>query len=184
MGHHCIICLSELWDLCWVPEEEITVRICHLFCMSVCLPLFTWSTYYAFSACAEKRFLSLFALCVICQSVKTLTNMPDNTNRMLHHVSTLYHSVVRHVLAVNLILDIIGCVGCRVKCRLQNVNWLETMRARSELEESFAALWLPLGCFRAPSVGKPATLAYQLLELYCSLWTKHSVSAIRQSKPF
>lgn len=132
----------------------------------------------------RKKVTFLFALCVICQSVKTLTNMPDNTNRMLHHVSTLYHSVVRHVLAVNLILDIIGCVGCRVKCRLQNVNWLETMRARSELEESFAALWLPLGCFRAPSVGKPATLAYQLLELYCSLWTKHSVSAIRQSKPF
>lgn len=122
MGHRCIICLSELQDLCCVPEEEITVWICHLFCMSVCLPLFTWSTYYAFSACAEKKVTFWFALCVICQSVKTLTNMPDNTSRMSRHVSTLYHSVVRHVLAVNLILDIIDCVGRRVKCWLQNAS--------------------------------------------------------------
>lgn len=53
VGDCWIICLSELQGLCWVPVEEITVWNCHLFCMSVHLPLLSWSRYYVYSVCAE-----------------------------------------------------------------------------------------------------------------------------------
>ena len=65
---------------------------------------------------------------------------------------------------------------------------VEAMWARSELEQSSAALWLPLGSHRAPSGVKPAALAYQLLELYCSFQMKPflslSLSTTGQYKPF
>lgn len=72
---------------------------------------------------------------------------------------------------VSAVFDITESVGCRVEKQISEGLWEQTvdmMWARSELESNSAGLWLPLCSHRAPSGCKPATVAQQLLELYCS----------------
>jgi len=119
--------------------------------------------------------MAYFFICS-CQSLNAQTLLTKQMIQTVCHIILTSHisHLSGYILVGNIILDIVDWIGYRVKCGLWEQT-AEAMRAKSELEVSSASLWLPLGSHRAPSGGKPATLAYQLLELYCSLQTKPSL---------